>query len=99
MPADIGTRKGITLSDISVESIWQKGFEWMGKHKSAFPIKSYEELKSICLEASSKSNELIENTPSTTTYLSNFQEKILPYYEFSNYLIDPNKFRFTNAML
>ena len=98
MPADIGTRKGITLSDISVESIWQKGFEWMGKHKSAFPIKSYEEIKSICLEASSKSNELIENTPSTVTYLSNFQDKILPYYEFSNYLIDPNKFRFTKVV-
>ena len=59
---------------------------------------AYEEIKSICLEASSKSNELIENTPSTVTYLSNFQDKILPYYEFSNYLIDPNKFRFTKVV-
>ena len=33
MPADIGTRKGATLCDVSDGSVWQIGYEWMRKDK------------------------------------------------------------------
>ena len=37
MIADIGTRPGITISDVVPGSIWIEGFEWMKSDVSEFP--------------------------------------------------------------
>ena len=106
MPADLGTRRGATLKDVSVESIWQNGFEWMKMKPSNFPIKSYEEIKQAC----ENSNELIKQpdlvvnrktqyaTSANSVHLTKTQENIAQRYEFSKYLIDPNKFRFQKVV-
>ena len=59
MPADIGTRRGATLHDISEHSVWYKGREWMTLNSSDFPTKTYEEIKLKCIEASNATNELV----------------------------------------
>ena len=56
MPADLGTRKGATLADVSINSPWLNGFEWMKLESSAFPVKSYDEINNLCFAASDKSN-------------------------------------------
>ena len=43
--ADIGTRKGASIADISSNSPWICGFDWMKKDKSYFPVKSVNEIK------------------------------------------------------
>ena len=45
MLADLGTRKGVKLSDISEESRWVNGDEWTRQDRSTFPIKSVSDLK------------------------------------------------------
>ena len=43
MVADIGTRKGASLADISTDSPWKCGFDWMMEDKLYFPVKSVNE--------------------------------------------------------
>ena len=52
MIADIGTRMGATIKDISPESEWDVGFLWMREHLSEFPVKRYDEIKLMASEAS-----------------------------------------------
>ena len=96
MPADLGTRKGATMEDVAADSVWQTGFEWMKKDKSSFPIKSYGDIKVQCKEASEKSNEEIQKLQSA--HLSDMQKSTIQYYEYSKYLIDPNRFRFRKVV-
>ena len=44
-PADLGTRKGAKISDISEGSVWMNGFDWMREERSEFPVKSVDDLK------------------------------------------------------
>ena len=45
MIADIGTRRGATLKDISAESVWINGYPWMKLDVKEFPTKTIEEIK------------------------------------------------------
>ena len=45
MTADLGTRRGAKLSDISENSSWISGQSWAKTDRSLFPIKSAEEIK------------------------------------------------------
>ena len=109
MPADIGTRRGASLQDISDHSTWYQGYKWMTLDSSRFPIKSYEEIKQKCIEASNVTNELLttknkvckkteEQVLNTAAHLSTIQTSIKSRYEFSQYLIDPNKLRFKKVV-
>ena len=115
MPADIGTRRGATLLDISENSTWHKGFKWMTKDSSEFPTQTYEEIKQKCIEASNTTNELISKkgdikestcnaigsqleSNEVSAHLSSLQNSIKSRYEFSGYLVDPNKFRFRKVI-
>ena len=49
MTADIGTRKGATLKDVSENSLWQNGHDWAKLKKRDFPIKSVHEIKLIAI--------------------------------------------------
>ena len=101
MPADLGTRKGATVKDVSMDSKWQNGYDWMKLNSSEFPMKSYEEIKSSCVYASKESNEIIVKdalSTATTVHLSQLQENLLLRYQYSDYIIDPNKFRFQKVL-
>ena len=101
MPADLGTRKGATLKDVAIDSTWQNGFDWMKLKESEFPVKSYDEIKSLCIAASDKSNEIIKGSlcnVKSSSHLTQYQETVLSRYEYSKYVIDPNKFRFQKVL-
>ena len=40
MIADLGTRRGVSIQDVSQNSSWFKGYQWMTDDSSKFPIKS-----------------------------------------------------------
>ena len=45
MIADLGTRKGTKIKDISADSYWINGLPWMCRDKSSFPVQSVTEIK------------------------------------------------------
>ena len=45
MTADVGTRRGVKLSDILENSTWVKGENWAKYDRAQFPIKRFDELK------------------------------------------------------
>ena len=45
MLADLGTRKGASISKISSLSCWIKCLDWMKGNKKDFPVKSVNDLK------------------------------------------------------
>ena len=45
MIADLGTRKGACIADISSSSSWINSLEWMKGDKRDFPVKSVNDLK------------------------------------------------------
>ena len=101
MPADIGTRKGASVDDVSKGSVWLEGHPWMKKSTNGFPIKSYQEIKQACQKASEESSEVMNNSKHivnhNTHFLINFDENA-KRYDFSNCIIDPNKFRFKTVI-
>ena len=45
MIADLATRKGVKVSDVSEGSIWTNNHEWAKCDQKLFPIKSIREIK------------------------------------------------------
>ena len=43
--ADLGTRVGASITDISPGSAWIQGYSWMSKEISSFPVKTCSEIK------------------------------------------------------
>ena len=43
--ADLGTRKGATISDVSPESKWINGFDWMTRDREQLPVSSVDDLR------------------------------------------------------
>ena len=126
--ADLGTRKGAKLADVDKNSKWINGKEWMGKEKSAMPIKSISELRLSETEKEVFRKELYlpyvkENDltryewPETKACMVNsvsnqslsfhshkkldwnkIAESILKRYEYSSYLLDPNRHSFSSVV-
>ena len=47
MTADLGTRKGVNIEDISEKSSWHNGQNWAKSDKKCFPIRSINKIKLI----------------------------------------------------
>ena len=107
MLADLGTRKGATISDVGPDSYWCNGYEWMKKENTEFPIKSVDQIKLRESEVESCKRELLLERESALPDahicypigINVDQNRVVPeqlasYYQYSQYLIDPNKFRF-----
>lgn len=90
MIADIGTRKGATLKDVSRTSTWINGFDWMHLDHSQFPIKSAENLKLSDSEISEVNKEV------QIFHINNKEFKKRSTH--SNYLIDPNHRSFSTVI-
>lgn len=102
MIADIGTRKGVSIDEISQDSKWINGYQWMSEDQSNFPIIRISDLTFSQSELSKINEEIL---PHQMTFFStkNQSQPFLPnevkqYYEYSNYLIDPNRYRFSKVL-
>ena len=40
MPADIGTRQGSSINDVTMGSVWQEGYDWMKTPEQSFPCQN-----------------------------------------------------------
>ena len=107
MIADIGTRKGATIKDVGPESQWINGFDWMRGPESEFPMhstseiilcgESRQEMLKECI-AVEKIHEKECHSAVCTTRVSLVPEAVGDRYKFSNYVLDPNKFRFRKVV-
>ena len=100
MIADIGTRPGATIEDVTQDSLWVNGYDWMKMEKHQMPIKSIYE---ICLSGHSSSEfkkemHEVSSQESYLQYSEIIQSKIQQRMEFSSYIINPNKFRFDTVV-
>ena len=103
MIADIGTRKGAKLEDVSENSVWIKGLDWMHKDKSEFPVSTVNEIKLCMSEKSIYNEEILKNDYTELSFSNqdtcnfakskNMSKHLEERYKFCNYLIDPNRFR------
>ena len=108
MIADLGTRKGVKISDVAADSLWMNGHAWMKLEQACFPIKSIEDIKLTPEQRKDHDQECLDPDENhvlygfgqclyavSTAYTTNVVpvEEVKKRYEFSNYIIDPNKFR------
>ena len=102
MVADIGTRRGAKLEDVLDGSEWVVGKEWMRRPESEFPVKTLDEIKMTPSEVDEANKEKIV----VKTFFSFKSVEVSAYsdeqtklrYKFSNYLLDPNKYRFRKVV-
>ena len=100
--ADIGTRKGAQIADVGPESPWSCGLPWMRESEENFPLKT---VKEIILAGTEKSNFekecVVDNILATFNvqcFVKYVPNELGDRYKFSNYLLDPNKFRFRTVI-
>ena len=114
MLADIATRKGVKISDIGPDSQWINGQDWAKGEKNTFPMKSVNEIKLCKEDLDKYRNELINPDVYDREWIENQLCSMYCYsnsviddrtlsgigerYKFSNYIIDPNRFRFKKVV-
>ena len=104
MIADIGTRRGVGVEDICQESIWINGFPWMSEDQSNFPITKVSDLNLSQLELSKVNEETFPHSITSDSLShhvqsqTNIPDDVRERYEFSKYLIDPNRHRFSKVI-
>ena len=103
--ADIGTRKGAKVKDISEGSVWMNGYEWASLPESEFPIKFVHEInlsaqdRKLC-----EAEKLIINNDwinrelgiGAASHASISEANLVSIknrLEFSKYIVEPNRFR------
>ncbi len=109
--ADIATRRGAKITDISANSVWITGHDWAKHGRDKFPIKSVQDLKMSNDEIDSFKKELLGNDLSdpewvqkqlSENYYSSIGDRVLEKigkrYQHSKYIMDPNKYRFKKVV-
>ena len=98
MVADIGTRKGAGIPDIDENSRWNNGSKAMSGPMQEFPMKTIDEIKldQKDLFEANKEKVIVQSFYNLNDlgFNENVDKQILLRYQFSRYLIDPNKYRF-----
>ena len=98
MVADIGTRKGTKIGDVVKSSNWICGLPWMSRPEEEFHTLTLEQIIYNQQEVNEANKETIImktfHTNKDAELDSSTDEQIKLRYTFSNYLIDPNRFRF-----
>ena len=102
MVADLGTRKGAKITDIDQDSDWINGFGWMSGPEEAFPIRTADEIKLSKQEEADALKEMVVMKTFHNRREAEFDawgdKQIKLRYQFSRYLIDPNRFRFRKVV-
>ena len=105
--ADLGTRKGARILDITRNSEWVNWKAWMSLNESEFPVSTVSEITLNCTESFEASSEC--NKPDITGQIcvinsqnyaqsgsfigASVPDQVKTRYEFSQYIIDLNRFR------
>ena len=98
MIADLGTRKGATIDDVREDSPWNKGLPWMRGREEDFPLETIEDLILSAREKSDVLKEKIIPECHTTTNVARYvPNEVEKFYEFSQYLLNPNRYRFRTS--
>lgn len=98
MIADLGTRRGCSIEDVSMDSNWIKGYHWMSRDQTEFPITPIQDLK---LSASQMLEVNKETFPQNSNFLSDqtyVPSEVKNHYQFLQYLVDPNAHRFSKVV-
>ena len=100
MTADVGTRRGAKIEQIGPESPWIKGKPWMQGSPDQFPFSTVEEIKLSSSEKGEvKKEKVIENDVNVAHIgVTHVPKEVEPRYSFSNYLVSPNRFRFSTVV-
>ena len=76
MLVDLGTRKGAKLVDVSQDSQWINGYEWMKLDQNDFPTKTVNEIKLSNDELLHYEKECLDSDPwDCCEYLKESQNK------------------------
>ena len=110
MIADLGTRRVDDIKLIGPESTWINGYDWMKADVNNFPAKSLseinlgnEEMISLQNENILKYNQEEVNVEEKSVYTiisgtNKLPKEVQECYQFSNYLLDPNKRQFKTVI-
>ena len=102
MIADLGTRKGAQICDVAQDSKWINGFPWMSGPQTDFPVQTLEEIKLSRQDVVEVEKESIVHKTFHSNRSACFddgaEEHIRNRYQFSKYVIDPNRFRFRKVV-
>ena len=104
--ADLGTRKGAKLECVGPDGEWTNGYEWMRGEEADFPVKTVEQ---VILDNEARSEarkeEIIVEFLNDNYFFGHLSmperkvpEEVGRRYDFCNYVIDPNKFRFRKVV-
>ena len=104
--ADIGTRKGVKLVDIGPDSEWINGKQWMLGDESEFPLKTISDIVLTNDSQREARKEYIILDSIDDAYFFNHIHVPVQHvpddvglrYEFSQYILDPNKYRFRKSV-
>ena len=103
MIADLGTRRGVTLSDVGPDSPWINGHDWMRLDSSEFPVKTIADIKlsNENKKVAQKEEVLIDPLDchvACTSFFPVVPVIVKDRYKYSQYILDPNKFRFRKVV-
>ena len=112
--ADLGTRKGAKISDVLDDSVWVNGPNWATQERDAFPVKSVHEIKLSADDLKNFNDEIITPDVTDddwiTSQLNGFHsvcytssqpkglDEVYLRYQFSSYIVDPNKYNFRKVV-
>ena len=100
--ADMGTRKGVKVEEIGPNSIWINGLPWMSLSDDRFPLLTVREVSLSLEEAKKVQKERIEPAKEFQSYWASVEScddsEVGKRYAFSDYVIDPNRFRFKKVL-
>ena len=98
MIADYSTRRCSSINEIRQDSTWINGFSWMQNDESESPTLT---IDNISLNAKDLQNIKKESKEAIThdarCYIK-VSNEISDKYKFSNYIIDPNLYRFKSVV-
>ena len=99
MVADLGTRKGATVQQVSPGSPWIEGQPWMRGDPSTFPLSTIDDIRLTAMEKSNVNKEKVLAECNAQSCLVTYVPKeVEERFRFSNYLVNPNKYRFTTVV-
>ena len=102
MPADIGTRKGAKVEDVIDGSIFANGMPYMNGPLEKFPTTTLEDLKLTQADLNEANKEkIVAKTYFATKSVevsAHADEQTKLRYKYSDYLLDPNRFRFRKVI-
>ena len=101
MIADLGTRKGVTIEQVSPGSPWIDGLPWMRDREENFPLISADALVLSAKEKAEMNNEKVcepELPKQAMSAFNSVPKDVGERYKFSQYLVNPCRFRFRKVI-